>query len=102
METILITISPYLEGTLGALLNVVAGLAAVVSLQVWIPVLAFRERWWWGVVALVPLAGPTSYSFRNWNAVKRPLVIGLLALMIAVVLFKLRQISGGPLRLAEG
>ena len=96
------TIMPYLEGSPGALLNFAAGLVAVVILQVWLPALAFRVRWWWGLVALVPLVGPTLYSFWNWQAAKRPFVMGLLALISAVVLFKLRELSGGPWLPAEG
>ncbi len=61
---------------------ILLGLAALVSIGagVWLLVLAFQKRVWWGLAVLfVPLANVV-FTIVEWQAAKRPFFLSLLAL----------------------
>lgn len=67
-------------GPFSAISVIVCLTVAILSLQVWIPIIAGLRNWWMGLfLFLIPLSG-AAYAATNWDVGKRPLIVAFAAL----------------------
>jgi hypothetical protein len=80
------------EGPAGAISMVAAGVLAILSLCLWLPVVAFLNRWWWGAIAAFIPGGILAFVYYHWSDAKRPLLAGVGFAMLAVCIFAVRAL----------
>lgn len=78
-------------GSWGALVMVFAGLGAMLCFQIWLTVVAFMVRWWWGLVVFFVPCGGLVFAITNWQVAKKPFLAGVVCLALAVGMFVLRS-----------
>ncbi len=87
METVL----SLLEGSFGALVMALSGIACMVTLCVVFPIVACTVNGWWGLLCFV-FPGPATIAFSVLHFKKAwlPLLITVVALLISVGVFLMR------------
>ena len=80
-----------IEGSGGALCMALAGLAAIASFALWLPINAFLTRWWWGALTfLLPLASPV-FAYYHWQRARQPILVGFVCTLLATGIFAARS-----------
>jgi hypothetical protein len=79
-----------LSGSIGALMMALTGLGAVLCFQIWLTLVAFTVRWWWGLVVFFVPFGGLIFAITNWQVAKKPFLTGVVFFGLALGMFILR------------
>jgi len=81
------TVVQLLEGPFGASVMAGSGILTILVVGLWWPILAFREKWWLGVLTFVFAPTFLVFAFINFQKAKLPLILGIILLLMTLGIF---------------
>ena len=74
-------------GDVGKTVMVFGNIIAALCFFIWLPVVAFMVRWWWGVIVFFVPFGSIVFAIKHWQIAKKAFLSGIVFLGIAISVF---------------